>query len=144
VTNTFPPPTPTFTPLPPTPTNTPTPTTIPEAVVQLVFLEYDPPGDDVDGEFVAMENIGGTAADMTDWVLWDDDSNSFIFPSFTLQPGASVRVWTKAGTNTSTQLYWGSAVEIWDNTGDTANLWDNDGLFVDMCSYPGGGQNTAC
>ena len=92
-------------------------------------------GDDVQGEYVRIENQGGTVQDMTDWTLEDQASHVFIFPSFTLGAGATVRVWTKSGTDDSTNLYWGSGSAIWNNTGDTAYLRDEVGSLVDSYSY---------
>lgn len=131
-------PTPTFTPLPtntpiptntslPTTTPTSTPTTAPPANVQLTFIEYNPPGDDVVGEFVEIKNLGGTAANMTGWTLRDIVPHVFTFPSFTLQPISTVKVWTKSGSNNSGNLYWGSGQAIWNNTGDTAILRNGSG-----------------
>ncbi len=105
------------------------------ANVQIAYIEYNPPGDDVEGEYVRIENLGGSATEMTNWTLRDDASHTFTFPTFTLNAGATVRVWTKSGTNTSTDLYWGSGSAIWNNTGDTAYLRDDHGNLIDTYSY---------
>jgi hypothetical protein len=108
----------------------------PPADVNITFIDYDPPGDDVQGEYVQIANSGGTAASMTNWTLRDNANHVFTFPTFTLNPGASVKVWTKAGTNTSTDLYWGSGAAIWNNTGgDCAYLRDAGGTPVDTYCY---------
>jgi hypothetical protein len=147
--------TPTFTPTAtntPIPTNTagptntlpPSPTTAPPANVLMTQIEYNPPGDDVAGEFVEIRNFGGTAANMTGWTLRDTVPHVFTFPAFTLQPGAAVKVWTKSGANNAGNLYWGSNQAIWNNTGDTAILRNSGGQQIDICSYAGGGQNASC
>jgi hypothetical protein len=105
------------------------------ADVNITFIDYDPPGDDVQGEYVQITNSGGTAANVTNWTLRDDASHVFTFPAFTLNPGASVKVWTKAGTNTATDLYWGSGAAIWNNTGDCAYLRDAGGTPIDTSCY---------
>lgn len=137
---------------PPTPTNTPTPTAtplptstpLPPADVRLTYILYNPSGSDLTGEFVRIQNLGGVAANMTAWRLSDADNHDFIFPSFTLAPGATVQVWSKGGTNTATDLYWGQNQPIWTNTGDTAYLRNNSGVLIDSCSYPGGGTSAGC
>ena len=62
-------------------------------------------------------------------------SHVYTFPVFTLNAGASVQVWTGSGTNTSTDLYWGSGNAVWNNTGDTATLKDDTGTLVDEYTY---------
>ncbi|MCA9975650.1 MAG: lamin tail domain-containing protein [Anaerolineales bacterium] len=126
----------------PTPTVPPTPTMAP-ADVRLTLIVYNPAGDDVLGEFVRLQNFGGSAAVMTGWTLSDDDGRVFTFPGFSLAAGASVQVWTKAGANSATDLYWGDSLSIWTNTGDVAYL-RNGGLLVDSCAYAGGGVQASC
>ena len=41
----------------------------------------------------------------------------------------------KSGTDTVTDLYWGSGSAIWNNAGDTAWLRDEQGSLVDSYSY---------
>jgi phosphatidylserine/phosphatidylglycerophosphate/cardiolipin synthase-like enzyme len=67
-------PTATATPVPPsaTPTFTPTPTETPEPVnIHITYIEYNPPGDDVQGEYVRIENQGEAPQTMTNWTLRD-------------------------------------------------------------------------
>lgn len=124
------------------PTATPTATT-PPSNVQITLIVYNPAGDDVQGEYVRLENKGGSTAVMTGWVLSDNDGHDYSFPSFSLAPGAAVLVWVKSGANNATNLYWGSAQAFWNNTGDTAFL-RNGGTLVDSCSYAGGGVQAGC
>lgn len=135
-------PSPTATNIPATPTATAT--SAPPANVKIIYIEYDPPGPDVEGEYVQIDNLGGTSATMTNWTLADEANHVFTFPTFVLVPGGSVRIWTKSGVNNSTNLYWGSGAAIWNNTGDTATLRNNHGQVVDICSYTGGGTGANC
>ncbi len=102
---------------------------------QIVYIDYDPPGDDVEGEYVEIRNLSGTAQIMTGWTLSDAASHTFIFPVFTLNAGATIKVWVKSGANTATDLYWGSGSAIWNNDGDTAYLRDSQGNLIDSYSY---------
>jgi len=106
------------------------------ADVQITYIEYDPPGDDVQGEYVQIENLGGAAQEMTGWTLRDEANRVFTFPAFTLPTGGTVRVWTGGGTNTATDLYWGSGTAIWNNDGDTAYLRDTGGTLISNYTYP--------
>lgn len=130
----------------PTPTataTTPAPTVAP-ANVQITLIVYNPGGDDVAGEYVRLQNFGGTTAVFTGWTLSDNDAHVYNFPAgFSLAPGAAVLVWVKSGTNNATNLYWGSAQAYWNNTGDTAYL-RNGSTLIDSCSYPGGGAQASC
>lgn len=128
----------------PTPTATipPTPTMAP-VNVQITLIVYNPAGDDVAGEYVRLENKGGSTAVLTGWTLSDDDGQVFAFPSFSLAPGASVQVWTKGGANNASNLYWGRSWSVWTNTGDVAYL-RNGATLIDSCSYSGGGTQVSC
>ncbi len=110
-------------------------TVSPPPDVRITHVEYNPSGDDVQGEYVRIENAGGRPADLTDWTLRDDANHTFTFPTFTLGTGASVKVWTKGGMGTTTDLYWGSGSAIWNNTGDCAYLRDGAGTPVDTYCY---------
>ncbi|MFZ0544930.1 MAG: lamin tail domain-containing protein [Candidatus Promineifilaceae bacterium] len=138
-------PTPTFTPEP-TDIPMPTPTaTSPPSNVLLNIIVYDPPGDDVAGEYVQITNFGGTAETMTGWTLRDTAPTIFTFPTFTLNSYSSVKIWTKAGTNDAGNLYWSQDQPVWNNDGgDVAFLRDSNGHQVDSCSYAGGGQFGYC
>lgn len=103
--------------------------------IQITYIEYDPPGDDVQGEFVRIDNAGETVTDMANWTLCDEAGHRFTFSAFTLRPRAYVRVWTKAGTNTATDLYWGRNQAVWNNTGDCAYLRDSTGKMIDTYCY---------
>lgn len=116
---------------------TPTPTTPTPASVVVTFIEYDPPGDDVVGEYVMLRNTGGSAATMTGWTLRDLANNTYTFPAFTLAAGAEVRVWTGAGPDDGANLYWGRGQAVWNNTGgDAAILRDSGGAEVSRYGYP--------
>ena len=101
--------------------------------VRIVHVEYDPPGNDLDGEYVEITNESLLPVDMTNWHLLDKAKNKFTFPLFTLRKKSSVKIWTKDGQNDQTNLYWGSKKPIWNNDEDVAYLEDDK--FVNMQSY---------
>lgn len=138
----------------PTPSATPTSTPGPSDL-RFTLIEYNPPGNDVNGEFVEITNLGGMAQNIKTWAIvpttftrGDEDEkvlhDPFIFPDYNLQPGESVRVWTKIGINNAPDFYWNAVTQIWLNNGDTAILLDENGDIKDVCTYTGGGQNTTC
>ncbi len=96
----------------------------------IVSVEFNPPGRDISGEYVLLQNQEERPVDMTGWMLHDLAYNTFVFPAFTISPGAFVRVWTREGEDTATDLYWGRRAPVWNNLGDRAFLRDRDGRLV--------------
>jgi hypothetical protein len=139
-TATVPPPTPTAPPptataLLPSPT-VPQPSPTPSLpVVEFVHIEYDPEGSDLEGEYILLRNTTDAPQDLTAWMIEDGDGHEFRFESFVLEQGASVKVWTGAGEDTGTDVYWGYGRGLWDNDGDTATLKDYRGQVVDTFNY---------
>jgi len=113
--------------------------TVPETQVVIIsYVEYDPPGSDVEGEYVRITNTGLADVDMSGWQLKDEKDHAYTFPpGFVLKAGASVRVHTGSGEDNSTDLYWGRGRAVWNNDGDTAYLYDASGKLVDRCSWTG-------
>jgi Lamin Tail Domain len=106
--------------------------------MMIAHIEFDPPGRDLDGEYVLLRNTADEAMDLTGWTLRDAASKHiYVFPSFTLAPAAEARLWTRAGTNDTANLYWGSRGAIWNNDGDTGTLADRSGTLVSSFSYAG-------
>ena len=109
--------------------------TVRPADVQIVYIEYNPSGDDLAGEYVEIANLGGEAQELSGWTLTDTGGHLFTFPAFTLAAGATVRVWSKAGEASESDLYWGSRRPLWNNKGETATLKDAQGNIVGTYSY---------
>ncbi|MEF3274553.1 MAG: lamin tail domain-containing protein [Chloroflexus sp.] len=107
--------------------------------VSITYIEYDPPGNDLDGEFVVITNASHEPVDLTGWTLIDEGSkHSYTFPPFTLAGGAEIKLWTKAGVDDATNLYWGSRRPIWNNSGDSAVLRDANGNLISRYTYASG------
>ncbi len=108
------------------------------AGVGIAHIEYDPPGRDIDGEFVLIVNGSNLPMVLTAWSLSDGGARHvFTFPSFMLSPGAEVKVWTKSGPNDGANLYWGNRSAIWNNEGDTGTLKDAVGMTISVFAYEG-------
>jgi competence protein ComEC len=68
---------------------------------------------------------------LTGWKINDEgNKHTYTFPSYTLDAGSTVTVYTKEGTNTAADLYWGIGNPIWINDGDTEYLYDNSGKLI--------------
>jgi hypothetical protein len=128
--------TPTITPTP-TKTPTPTPTKTPLPEVEIVNIVYDPPID-LD-EYVEIKNFEDKlTVKMGTWIIKADTGELYEFPdNFDLGAGKSVKVWTKDGTNSATNLYWGNPTEIWIKGGNCAYLKivKDDGSKIEIDTY---------
>ena len=138
-------PKPTSTPAPvPTPlpaaTPTPVPQTKPDVVIECIFFDGLVTRTESD-EFVQIINRGSGSADMRGWSLRDasDGSPTFTFPSYSLAPSKSIRVYTN-----EVRIEWGGfsfayGRAIWNNSNpDVAALSNAQGQEVSRKSYPPG------
>lgn len=88
-------------------------------------LVCNPPGDDLEGEFATVQNLSRKKINLNKWTLCDyQSSHCYLFKAVTIQPNSSIKIWTKAGTDTSTDLYFGEPQPVWNNETDTAYLYD--------------------
>lgn len=137
-------PTPSSTPTPsltPTPTPTPTPTTTPSTAtnVKITKIFYDGlvPRTESD-EYVEITNLGSEPVDLKGWVVKDISEGypSFVFPSYVLQPGKSIRVYTNEIHPEYGGFSFGSGKAVWNNSSpDTAALYNAQGQEVSRKSY---------
>ena len=90
-------------------------------------------------EYISISNNNSYTVDMTDWYIKDDGPNRYDFPeNFSIGSKVTIKVWTMVGTNTSTNLYWNSPVEVWNDSEDCAYLVDDSGgkkIHVDDYCY---------
>ena len=93
------------------------------------------PGPGLDNEYVLIENQGPGDQEMTGWTLSDENNNTYFFlPGFVLRAEQEINVWTKSGTSTGTDLYWGREDGVWGQD-DTAYLRDDTGTVVSVYSW---------
>ena len=57
--------------------------------------------------------------------------------SYSIKPNGYVRIHTGRGSGTQTDRYWNHSWYIWNNTGDTAVLANQNGTVIDRCTYTG-------
>ena len=127
----------TFTPtISPTPTRTPTPDTV--LFVEVMNSVSDDPLD----EYVSIRNYASRTMNLSGWFLRDDGPNRYDFPeNFYIGRNQTVRIWTRGGVNTTTDLYWNNATEVWNDHEDCAYLRDYSGeekLLIDIYCYKKG------
>lgn len=125
--------TPTYT-ATPSPTFTPTPTNTLVPGVHIIHIEHNPPYELE--EYVSIKNAEGRTQDMTDWTLRDENKNIYNFPdNFKLLSGKTVKVWTLSGTDSSTDLYWGSDEPIWNLGSDCGYLRNEENIRISSYCY---------
>ncbi|MEE1650146.1 lamin tail domain-containing protein [Brachybacterium sp. J144] len=113
--------------------------------LDITTIHYDPKGTDKSNnagytqEYIQVKNTGKTTLTLTGYVLRDEGPQRFAFPKGTkLAPGKTLTIRSGSGKNSSTTLYWSKASYIWNNTGDTARLYNAKGTLVEKCTYKGG------
>ena len=75
------------------------------------------------------------SVDMQNWRLRDEEGNIFFFPEFSLAAGSTVRIRTGAGTNDSSNLYWGRSEPVWNDDADCIYLRDAENNLIDGVCY---------
>lgn len=81
----------------------------------------------VTDERVVIQNAGSQQIILTGWYLEDNKGVTYTFPQVTLYPGAKLQVYTKAGTDTLPDLYWGRSESVW-TPGELVALYDSQNI----------------
>ncbi|ACJ16003.1 competence-like protein [Thermococcus onnurineus NA1] len=112
--------------------------------IVIYYVHYDAKGNDnypwnLNDEYIVIANLGCKDEELSGWKLVDEKKHTYTFPSGVIvKAGKTVTVHTGSGTDTDTDLYWGSSWgAVWDNDGDTAYLYDASENLVDSCSWTG-------
>jgi hypothetical protein len=121
--------------LPPIPTFESTASAVPEAVpaeqqpTLAVTLAPTPSGQalieigavvgatDPELEYVLLRRVGEGDLNLAGWTLTDEQGNVFTFPSqpaLVLFAGGAVQVYTRAGADTPTEMYWNREDPVWE------------------------------
>ncbi|ATG56136.1 hypothetical protein CFK41_16150 [Brachybacterium ginsengisoli] len=113
--------------------------------LDIVTIHYDPAGKDYSKnslyvkEYIQVKNTGTKTLTLTGYVLRDNGPQKFAFPKGTkIAPGKTLTIRSGKGTNTSSTLYWNKSSYIWNNTGDTARLYNAKSTLLESCKYKGG------
>jgi LysM repeat protein len=117
----------------PSSSSTPLPTLTPSGPTLIEIGQVLGPGD-LAAEVVVVRNLGGSVS-LERWTLSDTESNVFTFPMITIFADAQIRIYTKPGRSTPSDLYWGRETPAWDS-GELITLRDEAGSVVDTYIVP--------
>ena len=82
-------------------------------------------------EWVKITNKGSSYVSLAGWKVEDKGGKHiYTFPSYKLNSGSTVTLYTGKGKDTATELYWQLNDPVWNNNGDTAYLLDSSGKLV--------------
>ncbi len=106
----------------------------PTGVLALETVHADAEGADsenLNDEYIVFTNTGNEVLDLRGHTISDAAGRTYTVPEgVTLEPGATLTVHTGSGTDTETDLYWGSGSPIWNNGGDTITVTTPDGTVI--------------
>jgi hypothetical protein len=81
----------------------------------------------IQSEVVVIINQSSGAINLSGWKLDNGHGTSYTFPDLTLHQGGQVQLFSSAGTNTVTKLFWNQDEAVW-KTGQSATLRSPDGV----------------
>ena len=110
-----------------------------------LLINYDPPGNDLLGEFIQIGWTGADDLDMSGWLLRDKANHRYVFPELVLKTGQKIRVYTAGlitndmtDANATTKiLHMARGKAVWNNIGDTMFLIMNDSVLIYNATYIG-------
>jgi competence protein ComEC len=88
-------------------------------------------GENLNDEYIVLENTGSETLDLSGWTISDAAGHTYtVSEGTTLDPGATLTVHSGSGSDTASDLYWGSGSPIWNNGGDTVIVRNSQGDVV--------------
>lgn len=95
-----------------------------------------PDGDNLNDEYVVLENRGNRTIDLSGYTIRDAANHALTIPDgVTLRPGEQLTVFTGTGTDTDDSIYWGASSPVWNNDGDVVYVETANGTTVVEYEY---------
>jgi hypothetical protein len=95
------------------------PTLVPEDIHLIIDNVYGV--GKLESEVIVIINQSSGAINLYGWKLDDGSGTIYTFPDLTLHQGGEVQLFSSAGTNTVTKLFWNQNEAVW-KTGKSATL----------------------
>lgn len=115
------------------------PADVSDGPLKIAEIQADAPGPErqnLSEEYVVFENRSDDTVDLSGWQIEDAVGHEYYVPEgVELPAGETLTLRTGSGTDSETDLYWGSGNPIWNNTGDTVSVYDADSELVLRESY---------
>ena len=92
------------------------PATLPPLDLAVIEIENVFGAGDVQNEVVVLKHVGTDEFSLRGWQLLAEGSRSYTFPDVTLISG-SVRVYSRNGTDSAVDFYWGRTDPAWQSGG---------------------------
>ncbi|MEK7649691.1 MAG: lamin tail domain-containing protein [Patescibacteria group bacterium] len=113
--------------------------------VHITEVLFNPAGSDTGAEYVVIKNIGADTKELTGWQLYPDGIGYFTFPSFSLDAGASVKIFLRqSGNNSATALYHQTPAANMGNTSGSVALFSSTqhdaSTLIDFMQYGRAGE----
>ena len=106
-----------------------------EVIPEVLEIESIIGAGELETERVLIKHIGEKEVSLVGWQLQDQDGNVYSFPALTMFQGGAVTVFTRMGTSTVVELFWGQEEPLWQS-GDRAYLVDPDGQVHAIYNVP--------
>ncbi|WP_323676072.1 lamin tail domain-containing protein [Halorubellus sp. PRR65] len=105
--------------------------------VATVHADADgPDGDNLNDEYVVLENRGDDTIDLSGYTIRDDANHAYTIPAdVTLRPGEQLTLFTGSGSASGGSLYWGASSPIWNNDGDAVYVETTNGTTAVEYEY---------
>jgi hypothetical protein len=110
--------------------------------IHILKVKFDSDGSDapitnakLNDEYVVLKNTDTVTRHLQDWTLVDASRHKYTFGDITIKAGATLKIRTGSGTDTSKTKYQNRGYYIWNNTSDTAKLRNSSGTGGDTCSW---------
>jgi micrococcal nuclease len=104
----------------------------------LLKFNYNAEGNDdenLNDEYVILQNIGDTPLNITGWTIKDEGSNIFTFLEHVLPANEVVTLHTGSGSNTENEIFWSKKGAVWNNKADAIYLRDDEEKLVLYSEY---------
>lgn len=110
--------------------------------VKIISINANAFGDDnknKNGEWIEIKNSCQNQISMDSWLLKDNSaSNAYTFKNFIFEAGKSIMLYSGCGNDQADKLYWKCPERkyaIWNNSGDSAFLYNEKGELISNYSY---------
>lgn len=107
-----------------------------EGPLAIASIHADASGDDsanLNDEYIVFAVMADIS--LKGYAVEDGSGHHYDFPNRAFTAGDEFKLHSGSGTNTSSDLYWGSEVPIWNDDGDTIKVLDAEGNVLLLQAY---------